>query len=49
MKSTPENPSSNRLTPGVSDEALQAAIQASGYPLQTQVAQNLSEKFYIQE
>ena len=49
MKCSPENPPSNRLTPGVSDEALQAAIQASGYPLQLQVAQSLSEKFYIQE
>ena len=49
MKSTPENPSSNRLTPGVSVEVLADAIHASGYPLQLQVAQNLSEGFYIQE
>ena len=49
MKSTPENPSSNRLTSGVSDEALQVAIQASGYPLQLEVAQYLSEEFCVQE
>ena len=49
MKSTPENPSSNKLPPGVSDEVLHAAIRASGYPLQLEVVQNLSEKFRIQE
>ena len=49
MKSTPENPSSNSLGPGLSDAVLESAIHASGYPLQLQVAQNLSGSFHIEE
>ena len=49
MKSARENPASNTLGPGLDDEALESAIHASGYPLQLQVAQNLSGSFRIQE
>lgn len=45
----PNNPDRNKLIAGVKDEDLLAAISKSGYPLQTRIAESLSEEFYVQE
>lgn len=49
MQSPPENPTSNVLGAGVSDQMVEGAISASGYPLQLVVARTLSPTFSIQE
>jgi hypothetical protein len=49
MKSAPENPASNKLPAGVSDEQVHVAISKSGYPLQTIVSTHLRPNFHVQE
>jgi len=49
MKIASDNPATNALGSGVSDEMVEQAIQASGYPLQLVVAQELSGDFSLQE
>lgn len=49
MKSAKDNPKSNSLNPGVSDQDVDLAIKKSGYPLQTIIANKLRKKFYCQE
>lgn len=41
MENSPNNPASNKLGNGVSDDDLQAAIEASGYPLQSTVVDTI--------
>lgn len=49
MNSAPHNPAANALGAGVRDAMVEQAIQASGYPLQLVVAQELSGAFSLQE
>jgi hypothetical protein len=49
IRSTPNNPQANNLGESLTDEQISAAIRKSGYPLQTMVAQVLSEAFKIEE
>lgn len=49
MKSTPDNPAKNSLGAGVTSAAVMDAISKSGYPLQTIVAERLSQKFDLRE
>jgi len=49
MKIVPDNPAANALGSGVSDEIVEQAIHASGYPLQLAVAKELSGDFSLQE
>lgn len=49
MKESKNNPSSNKLNPGISESDIDKAIIKSGYPLQTIVADVLRKEFYVQE
>jgi len=49
MDSVSNNPTQNTLGAGVTDQQVASAIEASGYPLQLVVANELSEGFYLQE
>lgn len=49
MKSSKDNPSTNKLKPGITDTDVDKAIKKSGYPLQTIIANKLREYFYCQE
>jgi len=49
MKTTANNPKSNKLPAGIEDENLVKAILSSGYPLQGVVARKLSKQFTITE
>lgn len=49
MESDSNNPTQNKLGPGISDEQVASAIEGSGYPLQLVIANELSEGFYLQE
>lgn len=49
MDTHPDNPPANALPGGVTDAAVQQGIDASGYPLQLVVAQELSADFSLQE
>jgi len=49
MKVAQNNPGTNVLRSGVSDEMVEQAIHSSGYPLQLVVAQQLSSEFSFQE
>jgi hypothetical protein len=50
MQQSNNNPAANAMPAGISDEAFLAAVSASGYPLQTRVATELSaEGFAVQE
>jgi hypothetical protein len=49
MKTTPENPPSNILGSGASEQKVLDAISGSGYPLQLIVARHLSPIFTIEE
>lgn len=49
MESYKDNPATNILAAGVTEEKLNAAIIKSGYPLQTKVALLLRDTFRIQE
>ena len=49
MKKTDDNPVTNRLGSGVTEEKLDVAIVKSGYPLQTKVALQLKKEFHVQE
>jgi hypothetical protein len=45
MENHPENPSSNAIGGGVSEDSLKKAISDSGYPLQAVVADQLRKTF----
>jgi hypothetical protein len=45
MKAASENPTSNQLPAGLEGIDIEAAVDASGYPLQTSVASDLLSKF----
>jgi len=47
MKVAQNNPATNVLRSGVSDEMVEQAIHSSGYPLQLVVAQQLSREFSL--
>jgi hypothetical protein len=49
MRSTKNNPRSNMLRSGTSEEMVLDAIKQSGYPLQLEVANFLKENFEIEE
>ncbi|MFT3837355.1 MAG: hypothetical protein QM723_10210 [Myxococcaceae bacterium] len=49
MKTAPDNPVSNQLGPGITDAQIVAAVEHSGYPLQTVVANTLRTEFGIHE
>ena len=49
VTASPHNPDSNVLPPGLSDEDLLAAVESSGYPLQTFVANTLAPDFILTE
>src|SRR3954447_26240020 len=50
MKRDPNNPSANELPKGISETSLVAAIEASGYPLQGVVADELArQQFGVEE
>jgi hypothetical protein len=50
MNQHPDNPTNNQLGPGLSDADVSAAVEKSGYPLQTVVADFLRTKFHrVQE
>lgn len=49
MKSAKDNPKTNNLNPGISEQDVELAIKKSGYPLQTIIANKLRKKFYCQE
>ena len=49
MKSAKDNPSTNKLNPGITDSEVEKAIKKSGYPLQTIIANKLRTNFYCQE
>lgn len=49
MKKVKDNPGSNKLQAGVTEEKINAAVVKSGYPLQTRVSKQLSDKFFVQE
>ncbi len=49
LNSTSNNPATNKLTVGVSQEQIREAVSKSGYPLQTIVAANLRKEFQVQE
>jgi hypothetical protein len=49
MRSTKNNPRSNMLRSGTSEEMVLDAIKQSGYPLQLEVANLLKENFEIEE
>lgn len=49
MKTAPNNPNDNKLPSSVTEELLQAAIQVSGYPLQSVVAAMLRPNFLVRE
>lgn len=49
MNNTPQNPASNQLGAGVNEAQVLAAVDKSGYPLQTIVGQILSSDFNVQQ
>jgi hypothetical protein len=49
MKSSENNPDSNVLGPGVSEQLVNKAISYSGYPLQVIVAKELATNFMLHE
>lgn len=49
MEHTPNNPSTNSLGSGVTESDLANAIQHSGYPFQTIIANSLRDNFYVQD
>lgn len=49
MDTAPDNPTTNKIAPGVSEQSLAEAIEKSGYPLQTVVARTLRKSFSVQE
>lgn len=49
MDSCEENPSSNVLGAGVNEDAIRAAVEKSGYPLQTVAAEALRKNFGVTE
>jgi len=49
MKTTPNNPSTNKLGPGLTETDVLDAVSKSGYPLQAMVANHLRSQFHVQE
>jgi len=49
LRSVPYNPAENELPQGLNESALEAAIVASGYPLQTVIALQLARTFGVTE
>jgi hypothetical protein len=49
MKESPENPTSNALGSGLQPLQVEQAVERSGYPLQTIVAQRLLNNFHVTE
>jgi hypothetical protein len=49
METTPNNPSTNKLGPGLAETDVLDAVSKSGYPLQTIVADYLRSQFHVQE
>ena len=49
MITSKDNPSQNKLNPGITDSDIETAIKKSGYPLQTIIANKLRTSFYCQE
>jgi hypothetical protein len=49
MNQHPDNPSGNRLPAGVEEAQIVGAVKASGYPLQSLVAQELTSQFEVVE
>lgn len=49
MESVENNPVRNVLGPGLTDQLIKTAIEGSGYPLQLVIANELNEKFFLQE
>jgi len=49
MDATSDNPTTNNLGPGLTEQNVAAAVSKSGYPLQTNVSRILQPKFTLQE
>jgi hypothetical protein len=49
MEQTQSNPATNTLGAGVTESDLASAVQHSGYPLQTVIANSLRDKFMVQD
>lgn len=49
METSENNPASNLLGPGITDQLVADAIQKSGYPLQLMIANQLQGDFFLQE
>lgn len=49
MEHTPNNPATNILGAGITESDLASAIQHSGYPLQTVIANFLRDDFHVQD
>lgn len=49
MNSTQQNPAANQLGAGVTEDQVRGAVDKSGYPLQTTVADILKSRFYVQQ
>lgn len=44
-----KNPTSNKIPSGITEDAIDKAVLKSGYPLQTRISKNLSDRFFVQE
>jgi len=49
MKEVTDNPSTNKLPPGLTYEDIDAAVSKSGYPLQTVITNLLRPDFFVEE
>lgn len=49
MKTAPNNPVTNKLGTGVTDEKIEEAVPKSGFPPQTRIAGLLSKEFDVRE
>ena len=49
MNSAQQNPAANQLGAGVTEDQVRGAVERSGYPLQTIVAEILKSKFHVQQ
>ena len=49
MNSAQQNPAGNQLKTGVTEDQVRVAVEGSGYPLQTIVADILKSNFYVQQ
>jgi hypothetical protein len=49
MEINHENPPTNQIGPGLSEETVVSAVEESGYPLQVFVSDLLQEKYHVEE